>query len=178
MGAASLTACAPTLPARRRRELAFVAVALASAMALSGCERASAPVAFHADGYPEKLSDWSVVLRHGSRLQPNDRVVPYDLNTPLFSDYAQKLRTVWMPQGTAAQYSAVDTFEFPVGTVFSKTFYYSTTADGAVLTTAHTPAGDKPGSIDLAQHRLIETRLLVRRASGWVALPYIWNDEQ
>jgi len=148
-------------------------------MAFAACERAAAPVAFHADGYPEKLSDWRVVLRHGSRLELNDRVVPYDLNTPLFSDYAQKLRTVWLPEGAAAaQYSADDTFEFPVGTVFSKTFYYSTTADGSVLTSAHAPVLNDSGGIDLDQHRLIETRLLVRRASGWVALPYIWNEEQ
>ena len=179
MGAPSLTTDAPRPPARRRRAVALVAIALAFAMAFEGCERAAAPVAFHADGYPEKLSDWRVVLRHGSRLELNDRVVPYDLNTPLFSDYAQKLRTVWLPEGaTAAQYSADDTFEFPVGTIFSKTFYYSTTADGSVLTSAHAAVSSDPSGIDLDQHRVIETRLIVRRASGWVALPYIWNEEQ
>jgi hypothetical protein len=54
----------------------------------------------------------------------NERVVPYDLNTPLFTDYAHKLRTVWMPKGSAAKYSADAAFDFPVGTIFTKTFYY------------------------------------------------------
>ena len=35
-------------------------------------------------------------------LRLNDGVVPYDLNTPLFSDYAHKLRTVWMPAASAS----------------------------------------------------------------------------
>src|SRR5258707_10137256 len=54
----------------------------------------------------------------------NDGVVPYDLNTPLFSDYAHKLRTIWMPRGRSAKYSADGGFEFPVGTIITKTFYY------------------------------------------------------
>ncbi len=75
-------------------------------------------------GRPEHLSDWHVVFRDGGRLALNERVVPYDLNTPLFSDYAHKLRTMWMPAARAATYSATESFEFPVGTIFSKTFYY------------------------------------------------------
>jgi hypothetical protein len=51
-------------------------------------------------------------------------VLPYDLNTPLFTDYAHKLRTVWMPKGQSAVYNAENTFDFPVGTIISKTFYY------------------------------------------------------
>ena len=34
------------------------------------------------------------------------------------------------------------------------------------------------GGLDLTKVRLIETRLLVHRQSGWVALPYVWNNEQ
>ena len=36
---------------------------------------------------------------------PNAGVLPYDLVTPLFSDYAHKLRTVWMPAGQSAKYT-------------------------------------------------------------------------
>ena len=59
-----------------------------------------------AEPFPKKLSQWHLftATRHG--LQPNSRVVPYDLNTPLFSDYASKYRFVWMPPGAAATYSA------------------------------------------------------------------------
>ena len=48
-------------------------------------------------------------------------MLPYDLVTPLFSDYAHKLRTVWMPAGQSAKYSADQAFEFPVGTILTKT---------------------------------------------------------
>ena len=42
-----------------------------------------------------------------------------------------------------------------------------------------TPATYQPGGtgLDLKRVRLIETRLLVQRADGWVALPYVWNAE-
>src|SRR3546814_4984552 len=72
-------------------------------LCVAACSQAPAPVTFHADGYPEKLGDWNVVYRDGDALALNDRVVPFDLNTPLFSDYAHKLRTVWMPEGAHAR---------------------------------------------------------------------------
>src|SRR5271165_2397447 len=99
--------------------------------ALAGCTRTPPPVHFFAAGRPEHLSDWHVVFRDGGRLDLNERVVPYDLNTPLFSDYAHKLRTLWMPPASAAIYSATETFDFPVGTIFSKTFYYPRAAGSA-----------------------------------------------
>jgi uncharacterized repeat protein (TIGR03806 family) len=73
-------------------------------------------VRYFAEGRPAKLSDWHVVYADGGKLSLNVGVVPYDLNTPLFSDYAHKLRTVWMPRGTSAKYAANDSFDFPVET--------------------------------------------------------------
>jgi uncharacterized repeat protein (TIGR03806 family) len=125
--------------------LACVAVLL-----LSGCSRSVH--SYRTQPYPEKLSAWKLFTGKPAALHPNDGVVPYDLNTPLFSDYAAKSRFVWMPPGTSATYNANDAFEFPVGTIFSKTFAYS--------------------------GRLIETRLLVRGDNGWIPLPYVWNDAQ
>jgi len=148
-------------------------------LCVAACSRGPAPVTFHADGYPEKLSDWNVVYRDGDALALNDRVVPFDLNTPLFSDYAHKLRTVWMPEGVHAQYEAHEALDFPVGTIISKTFFYPL-ADGkdAVARTDDT-AHDRAGEgLDLRHVRMIETRLLVRREAGWVAIPYVWNDTQ
>ena len=43
-----------------------------------------------------------MVYADGGELALNAGVIPYDLNTPLFSDYAHKLRTIWMPPGKAA----------------------------------------------------------------------------
>lgn len=150
----------------------------AAALLLAACQRAPAPVSFHADGRPEKLSDWHVLESDGQRLTLNNGVLPFDLNSALFSDHAHKLRTVWMPPGRAAHYQAEDTFDFPEGTILSKTFYYPR-AEGTALRQTTTAEPGSPGSgLDLSRVRLVETRLLVRRATGWVALPYVWNAEQ
>ncbi len=155
-----------------------LAIVLA-ALGLGGCERASAPVEFHAQGQPQKLDDWHVFQIEDGRLRFNEGVEPYALNTALFSDYAHKLRTVWMPPGAHAKYDGQEAFDFPVGTIISKTFYYPRAPGGtdAVLRVAETPEETRDG-LDLAKVRLIETRLLVRREQGWIALPYVWNAEQ
>ncbi|KRA17825.1 SO2930 family diheme c-type cytochrome [Lysobacter sp. Root604] len=150
---------------------------------LAACDRAPAPVRFHAQGQPALLSEWGVLRVADRHLRLNEGVVPYELNTPLFSDYAHKLRTVWMPKGASARYSAEGAFEFPVGTVVSKTFYYprvpGQAADSDVVVRSNSADGEfRDGGLDLAKVRLIETRLLVRRQEGWIALPYVWNAEQ
>ena len=154
---------------------------LSLVLLLGACQRGVPPVAFHADGRPPRLSDWHVVEVHDGKLQLNAGVVPYDLNTPLFTDYAHKLRTIWMPKGVAARYEPVDTLDFPVGTVISKTFYYPRAADGKFADVARTDdySHDFAGQgLDMARVHLIETRILVRRKDGWAALPYLWNDAQ
>ena len=145
---------------------------------LGGCGNQTAPV-YHSEGRPSALSDWGLLYRDGDQLHLGTGVQSYTLNSALFSDHAGKLRTLWMPSGQSATYSPTDTFDFPVGTVISKTFYYPLDAEGHVL------RGDNPGastaamtSLDLDQVRLVETRLLVLREGGWVALPYVWNEDQ
>jgi uncharacterized repeat protein (TIGR03806 family) len=92
---------------------------------------------------------------------PAAGVTPYALNTPLFSDYAQKFRAVVLPPGKQAAYTSSAVLDFPVGATLIKTFAY--------------PADfRRPGE----RVRFIETRLLIHRKSGWVALAYVWNDEQ
>ncbi|MGW8127294.1 MAG: parallel beta-helix domain-containing protein [Stenotrophomonas sp.] len=73
-----------------------------AALLLAGCACAAAPepVRFFADGQPERLAEWNVLYVADGRLRLNARVLPYDLDTALFTDYAHKLRTVWMPAGT------------------------------------------------------------------------------
>jgi len=157
-------------------------VAGACLLALAGCARAPEAVKFHADGNPEHLSDWNLVFAKGQRLEVNEGVVPYELNTPLFSDYAHKLRTVWLPAGTSAKYKPDDAFDFPVGTVISKTFYYpidpATRGEDVVLRKDAQPAEYAGQGLNLERVRMIETRLLVKRKEGWVAFPYVWNKEQ
>lgn len=130
------------------------------------------------DAAPESLSSWQLFERRGAHLAVARGVVPYDLNTPLFSDYAHKWRTITVPKGTAIEY-ADGGFRFPVGTIISKTFYYPLAAEvesrGAV---AKSPERSAAETLDVSAVRLIETRLLVHTRSGWLALPYIWNEAQ
>ncbi len=93
---------------------------------------------------------------------PNDNGMPYDLITPLFTDYASKYRFVFLPPGANASYNDTESFDFPVGTVIAKTF--ALPADTSTRGFTH--------------EELIETRLLIRRASGWTALPYVWNTKK
>ncbi|NNC38411.1 MAG: hypothetical protein HKO02_13215 [Hyphomonadaceae bacterium] len=151
--------------------------ALMCSLGLSACGAADKTLTptFHAEGNPPLLSDWGVVGITGGELALGSDVLAYDLNTPLFTDYAHKLRTVWMPAGTSATYHPTDSFEFPVGTIISKTFYYpkGETA-GEVLKSEIV----EPAPLDLSKYRLIETRILANRAEGWVALPYVWDADQ
>ena len=156
-------------------------VLLSMLLLLVACHRGMDPVAFHADGRPPRLSDWHVVEVRGGKLVLNQGVVPYDLNTPLFTDYAHKLRTIWMPKGVSAKYDPSDTFDFPVGTVISKTFYYpraSTGKTGDVARTYDSTRDFAGEGLDLDNVHLVETRILVRRESGWAAIPYVWKDDQ
>jgi uncharacterized repeat protein (TIGR03806 family) len=157
------------------------AVLLGTAL-VCACSR-SQPVHFFADGKPAHLSDWQIVYADRGKLALNGGVVPFDLNTPLFSDYAHKLRTLWMPKGVAANYDANASFDFPVGTIISKTFYYplprNAAHDAKSVARTYDQSRDFAGEgLDLRNVRLIETRLLVRREQGWDVFPYVWNAQQ
>src|SRR6478609_4393001 len=90
------------------------------------CKISNAKVTVDIDAKPfEKLSEYHFFKGDLKELIPNDRVLPYDLITTLFSDYAQKARFVWMPEGTSAKYSKNEVLDFPVGTVLIKNFYYN-----------------------------------------------------
>ncbi len=158
--------------------------AIALAMLVAACGPAERAVVFHAaDAIPERLSDWGVVYTERGRLELSTGVVPYELNTPLFSDYALKLRTVWLPPGSRATYRDRDEFDFPVGTIITKTFHYEKAADKTggfpkVLAVDRSAELDRHGGLSLDEYLLIETRLLVRYDDGWKALPYVWNAAQ
>ena len=159
-------------------------VVLLVAGVFAACDKPSLPVVLHAeDQVPDRLSDWGIVFTDGHSFKFNEAALPYELNTPLFSDYALKFRTVWMPAGERANYDAREEFEFPVGTIVSKTFHYEkapdwSTNNQAVMRTHREVPLQESGGIDLDAHLLVETRLLVRYESGWKAYPYVWNAAQ
>ena len=109
----------------------------------------------------KKLSEYGLFIDAGGR-EPSNRVVPYDLSNPLFTDYAAKFRYVYVPKGaSAAPYQEEDALNFPVGSVLIKNFAY--------------PESFKHPDEKV---RLIETRLLIHKPEGWKAYPYVWDEEQ
>lgn len=145
------------------------------ALLLAACSQPRG-VRFHEAQDPADLADWGIVSVEGGKFRLAEGSIPYELATPLFTDHASKLRTIWIPEGKTARYNAAHALDFPVGTIISKTFYYPTGADGRALA-ASGPAALVDNALDLKQVRLMETRLLVRREAGWVALPYVWDAD-
>lgn len=137
----------------------FLCLALTSAgAAMALPDHRPMPVNDHAvvdDALVRNLSDFGFFADVGAQV-PNVGVIPYRLNTPLYSDGAEKLRFVYLPAGTAAAAQGDGLLSFPVGAALIKTFAFG--------------EGDN--------RRLIETRVLLHRADGWLALPYRWNAAQ
>ncbi len=151
---------------------------------LAACGKSPPPVVVHPAGQvPDRLSDWGVVLADGDYFELNDGVMPYGLNTPLFTDYALKMRTVWIPEGMTIGYNGEVELDFPVGTIISKTFHYEkaegfTTAAYRVVRSDRESSLGRDGRLDLDAYVLMETRVLVRYEDGWQAFPYVWNTTQ
>ncbi len=116
----------------------------------------------YVSGLYDSLSDYCMVDIENGRVRPlSERVVPYSLATPLFSDYAVKYRTIWTPPGSNAPYSDTGELDLPKGTIITKSFGFPidpAAPDGAI--------------------RWVETRILARGDSGWLASSYLWNDAQ
>ncbi|MCE9596530.1 MAG: hypothetical protein K8S54_01050 [Spirochaetia bacterium] len=145
---------------------AFAILAIGLGLCISDCKKKDG-VQFFSEDFPSKLSDWKLFIQSEAGVKIRPELIPYDLNTPLFSDYALKFRTVYVPPGEAAQYTTTGVLDFPVGTIFTKTFYYPRKAG-----TKET--NDFPSIKDFF---VLETRLLVHTSNGWIGLPYIWNKE-
>jgi len=144
--------------------------ALIAAVAAAACDGApgggdalSAPVAIDLTAPPAtRLSEYHLFAWDpDAGFTFNDRVIPYDVNTALFSDYAHKQRAIYIPAGAAAAFDPDRALDVPVGSAIIKTFYF--------------PADQRAPTEHL---QLIETRLMVRHADGWHPLPYIWDADQ
>lgn len=128
----------------------------------SGCNTAPGKVLLDVTKAPFKhLSEYNFFTGELSELSPNVRVLPYDLNSSLFTDYAFKARFVYVPEGKSAEYDTTEVLKLPVGSCLIKNFYYPDDFNK--------PEGKR---------RIMETRLLVNRENGWEAIDYVWNDGQ
>ena len=147
--------CLPlALRMRRDNQVMSGLRALGALILLTGvfaCTRAPSPdlSVILADKPAQNLSDYGLFLDPSAQ-KPAAGVVAYDLINPLFSDYAEKTRYVFVPDGQSVVYTAQDVLDFPVGTVLVKTFSYA--------------------------DRALETRLLIHKADGWEAIPYVWAE--
>jgi uncharacterized repeat protein (TIGR03806 family) len=80
-------------------------------------------------------------------------MIPYELNTPFWSDGASKERHFAIPDGARITVGADGDFELPNGSVVSKTFFLG--------------------------GKRIETRLFMRHLDGtWAGYSYEWNDAE
>ena len=105
-----------------------------------------------------KLSDYRFFKDLTSQI-PADEVLPYELQSELFSDYTYKQRFVYVPPAMKVGYEKNKVFMFPVGSVLIKTFSYQNT-------------------MSELPPQLLETRLLIHSEGGWKAVSYIWNEDQ
>lgn len=87
-------------------------------------------------------------------------LIPYSVNSPLWSDNAHKERFIALPEMSQIDFVDEGTWRFPEGAVLVKTFSLDLEAGNS------------------ASRRRIETRLLVIQQNEWVGYTYRWNDEQ
>lgn len=92
-----------------------------------------------------------------AQLQPTPGVLEYEVNSPLWSDGAEKRRWIALPGTSRIQFSSDDAWTFPVGTALVKHFEIATSPSTT---------------------RRLETRVLLHTASGWRGWTFRWNDQQ
>lgn len=103
------------------------------------------------NNFPQTLSATGCVDPNDPT-QPAAGLIPYEPNAPFWSDGAEKLRWVALPEGQTVVIDEDGDFEFPNGTVLVKSFEL---------------AGE-----------LVETRLMMRHDDGgWAGYTYEWRDD-
>lgn len=108
----------------------------------------------------EKLSDYKFFEGEMKNQIPSKDVLPYEPASALFTDYAHKKRFVWMPKGSKATYNEDGKIlDLPVGSALIKNFYYDNV---------------QPSNTT----RIIETRIMIKKETGWIFAEYVWNEEQ
>lgn len=105
------------------------------------------------------LSDYNLFKNpNQTTLAPNSNGFNFKPSSELFTDYAEKSRFIFVPNGQKMNLNESTSFDYPVGSVLAKTFSVRVqAADGQTFL--------KP----------IETRLLIKRATGWTPLNYAWD---
>jgi glucose/arabinose dehydrogenase len=118
-----------------------------------------APSEVPTNHFPTRLSETGVFTSvKDNKLDPG--LIPYSVNSPLWSDGAAKERFIGLPGDTQIDFTFNRAWNFPEGTVLVKTF-------------ALELEEGNPASL-----QRIETRLLTRQQKEWVGYSYLWNEAQ
>jgi uncharacterized repeat protein (TIGR03806 family) len=123
---------------------------------------------------PDLLSKWNLFSDIRNQV-PAEGVIPFEVTSPLFTDYALKHRFVTLRDGGTIEYFDDTTrWQSPVGTIYTKTFAY--------------PPNDADPNSD-GKEQLIETRLVVHydaedersgcngEDSCWDVHVYVYNED-
>lgn len=110
---------------------------------------------------PDKLSESGLFSDIENKVFSSG-LIPYGVNSPLWSDGADKTRFLALPDTTKIEFSEDEHWQFPEDAVIVKNFLLEMEKGN--------PASKK----------IIETRFLVKRHGGeeWDGYSYEWNDEQ
>lgn len=107
-----------------------------------------------------KLSDYNFFKGDIKLQNPSEELLPYEPISSLFTDYAKKKRFVYIPKNKKANYTSDDeSLNLPIGSALVKTFYYDQVVPSNTT-------------------RIIETRVMIRRDTGWIFAEYVWNEQQ
>ena len=103
---------------------------------------------------PQRLSETGLYDEGGGI---DSRNLPFVPQYPLWSDGAEKLRWIHLPEGSKVDVSDIDAWRFPVGTKFWKQFSWN--------------------------GRKVETRMIWKAAANendndWVFATYVWKEDQ
>jgi uncharacterized repeat protein (TIGR03806 family) len=107
-------------------------------------------------GFPAKLS-LTGLFSNTAALTAAPGLIPFLVNSPLWSDTARKRRWIGLPGTERIAFDPAGNWDFPVGTVLVKHFELQT---GPATT------------------RRLETRVELRQNERWIAYTYRWNEAQ
>jgi len=110
------------------------------------------------DGMPARLSDTGCFADLKS-LEPGPDLVPYDVNSALWTDGAFKPRFMVVPSPEQIAIEEDGSWRFPEGSVLIKVFGFEFQVG------------------DPQSRRAVETRFMVRHGGAWEYSTYQWNDE-
>lgn len=123
---------------------------MTSRPSLAGCSFSANPPA-------RLLQTGCFTIPAAGKATPHAGLVPYDIVAELWTDGAKKRRWIALPAGQAMTASANGSWAAPTGTFVVKEFAYEST----------------PGNP--ATRRVVETRFLIKTATGWLGFTYEWR---